>query len=75
MSMHDYGINDYGYVFTDEMIDRLIEKECPNNIDPGNTYAMANLMGLEYIGEFSGEVYHLDENGDDDLRRKRPDLR
>lgn len=68
MSMRDYGVNDYGYVFTKEMLDQLIEKERPEDLKPGDTYEMAELMGLDCIGEFTGEAYRLDENGNDDFR-------
>lgn len=65
MSMRDYSVHDFGYVFTEEMIEQLIDKLKPNNIEPGDTYEMAQYMGLEYIGEFTGEALHLDEKGDD----------
>lgn len=65
MSMRDYSVHDFGYVFTDEMIDQLIDKLKPNDIKSGDTYEMAEYMGLEYIGEFTGEALHLDEKGDD----------
>ena len=66
MSMRDYSVHDFGYVFTAEMIDQVIDKMKPDNINPGDTYEMAEYMGLEYIGEFTGGAIHLNENGDDD---------
>ena len=66
MSMRDYSAHDFGYVFTEEMIEQLIDKLQPNNIESGDTHEMATYMGLEYIGEFTGEAIHLNENGDDD---------
>ncbi len=68
MSMREYSVHDFGYVFTAETIDKFIEKEQPDDIQPGDTYAMAEYMGLEYISDFTGETLHLDENGDDDFR-------
>jgi len=65
MSMRDYSVYDFGYVFTAEMIDQLIDKLRPDNIKPGDTYEMAEYMGLEYIGEFTGDAFHLDAQGDD----------
>ncbi len=68
MSMRDYSVHDFGYVFTEEMIEKLIEKEHQKDINPGDTYEMAEYMGLECIGNFTGEAIRLDENGDDDFR-------
>ena len=65
MSMRDYSVYDFGYVFTAEMIDQLIDKLRPDNIKLGDTYEMAEYMGLEYIGEFTGDAFHLDAQGDD----------
>lgn len=67
MGTRDYSVHDFGYVFTEEMIDRIIETVKPNNINPGDTYEMAEYMGLEYVGNFSGEAIRLDELGDDDF--------
>ena len=67
MSSRDYSVNDFGYVFNAEMIDQIIEKVKPKNIQTGDTYEMAEIMGLQYIGEFTGEAIHLDELGDDDF--------
>ena len=68
MSSKDYSVNDFGYVFNAEMIDKIIEKVKPKNIQTGDTYEMAEIMGLQYIGEFTGEAIRLDEVGDDDFR-------
>ena len=68
MSSRDYSVNDFGYVFNAEMIDKIIEKVKPKTIQPGDTYEMAEIMGLQYIGEFTGEAIRLDELGDDDFR-------
>lgn len=68
MSMRDYSVHDYGYVFSAEMIDQMIEKKRPDNIELGDTYEMAEYMGLEYVSDFTGEAIRLDENGDDDFR-------
>ena len=67
MSSRDYSVNDFGYVFNAEMIDQIIEKVKPKNIQTGDTYEMAEIMGLQYIGEFTGEAIRLDELGDDDF--------
>ena len=67
MSMRDYSVHDFGYVFNEKMIDKFIEKLKPKNIEPGDTYEMAELMGLEYIGDFTGDALRLDEFGDDDF--------
>ena len=63
MSSRDYSVNDFGYVFNAEMIDQIIEKVKPKNIQTGDTYEMAEIMGLQYIGEFTGEAIRLDELG------------
>lgn len=68
MSMRDYSVHDFGYVFTAEMIDKIIEKVNPEDIEPGDTYDMADYMGLEYISDFTGEALRLDDNGDDNFR-------
>lgn len=44
MSMRDYSVHDFGYVFSAEMIDQFIEKLKPKNIKPGDTYEMADIM-------------------------------
>ena len=49
MSSKDYSVNDFGYVFNAEMIDKIIEKVKPKNIQLGDTYEMAEIMGLQYI--------------------------
>lgn len=67
MSMRDYSVHDFGYVFSADMIDQMIEKIQPEDIKPGDTYEMAEYMGLEYIGGFTGEALRLDEGGDDDF--------
>lgn len=68
MSMRDYGVDDFGYVFTEEMIDKMIEAYRPDGIAIGDTHEMAEHMGLDYIGEFTGDVWCLDDNGCDDYR-------
>ena len=65
--MRDYSVHDFGYVFTAEMIDLAIEKWKPKDINLGDTYEMAEIMGLEYVSDFTGEAIQLDERGDDDF--------
>jgi len=67
MSSRDYSVHDFGYVFSEENIENLITKLKPGNINPGDTCEMAEYMGLDRIGEFSGEAIRLDELGDDDF--------
>lgn len=68
MSMREYSVHDFGYVFSEKMIDQVIEKMKPKDIELGDTYEMADIMGLEYVGNFTGEAIRLDENGDDDFK-------
>ena len=65
MSMRDYGVNDYGYVFTEEMLEKLIDERFADELDHDDCEILAERMGLEYIGEFTGGAYHLDEKSDD----------
>lgn len=65
MSTRDYGVNDYGYVFTEEMLVKLIDERFADEFDRGDCAKLAERMGLEYIGEFTGGAYHLDEKSDD----------
>ena len=65
--MRDYSVHYFGYVFTAEMIDLAIEKWKPKDINLGDTYEMAEIMGLEYVSDFTGEAVQLDERGDDDF--------
>jgi len=67
MSSRDYSVHDFGYVFTVEMINQVIDKLRPKDINRGDTYEMAEIMGLEYVSDFTGEAVQLDERGDNDF--------
>lgn len=65
MSSRNHGVNDFGYIFTPEMLEKLIAERNPPDIEPDDVWAMAEYMNLEIISEFSGEALPLDENGYD----------
>ena len=46
MSSRDYSVNDFGYVFNAEMIDQIIEKVKPNNIQPGDKLWLPGIRAL-----------------------------
>ena len=67
MSMRDYSVNDYGVVFTEEMIQECSSKN-ENDHFCDVAEEVADRLGLEYISEFTGEATRIYANGELDYK-------
>lgn len=64
MSMRDYAVNDYGVVFTEEMLKEICKCKDVNT----DVYDLAEKIGLEFVSEFTGEATRIYTNGEFDYK-------
>lgn len=72
MSMRDYAINDYGLLFNSNILHVVATKlydDCSDENWDKNEYdfieRVTETLGLEYLPEFSGEAFKIEDNGQD----------
>jgi hypothetical protein len=69
MSMRDYAVNDYGVVFTEEMmVEAAKKKGIEYDADDPDYYEVADKLGLEYNSEFTGEATRVYSTGEFDYK-------
>lgn len=73
MSMRDYGVDDYGLVLNTNHLQILASRVLEDYSDEeweidkwGVIDAFADKIGIEGIGDFSGEVFAITKSGTDD---------
>jgi hypothetical protein len=67
--MRDYAVDDYGLLLTEETLKTIASIACEDfyNLEDGEYGDALYDEGLcEYIGDFTGESIHIDDNGYDD---------
>lgn len=62
MSSKDNALDVYGYIFTEDMLKAIAEKEKIGYCEMSD---IADHMGLDYQSEFTGEAVHIDDNGNE----------
>lgn len=73
MAMQDYGVNDYGLLVDFATLKLMAEANLGDDFDPDDfwgdevSYATDFYEDgvLEYIGDFTGEAYRIDDDGSD----------
>lgn len=72
MSMRHYGVDDYGLIVTDEMLQTIASKYCADYTEEEyreNRFAFHEALYeagiIEYISEFTGESVAVDDDGRD----------
>lgn len=67
MSMRDWAVDDYGFVFDEEIIKMIASKVLDDFSEDDDVddlgYSLYDKGMCEYIGEFTGEAQKLEDNG------------
>ena len=79
MSMRDYAVDDYGlvldsnamHIIASKVFDDLTDEEWAADVW-GCAYDACDKAGLEYICDFTGEVFDVEDDGLDDYRSGNP---
>lgn len=74
MGMRDYGFDDYGFIFTEEVIHLIAPHICEDYSERAweennSRYFMDEIyekLGTEWVGNFTGELVSVSDDGKDD---------
>ena len=76
MSMRDYAVDEYGLLLDEKTMKLLAKKICDDYTDKDyyedpysfNESVEAKFSGIDYISNFTGEAFSLDDEGNDEYR-------